>query len=343
MGLGSILTKGLKAVGGVLGGPVGSAAVSALGGIAGSLIGKKSQDSTNRQQRELAEYQYEKNLEMWNRNNEYNTPSAQMQRYQEAGLNPNLIYGSGSAIAGNSSSTPQYQAPQLKAFTDYGDLGATAAINSYNQHRVTNSNVALQEANAQKAMADADRATSASALDTIHATRELFNYNLDRDTRDLLIAKRREAVNNLVSSTNLNNANNSVAGVRVNQIGAMADYYRQLIKQSDANTRLSEKEIERKALEMTMLDVQIKQGKELLKWYEWRVDSLPHNSYSKGYQESMLKLKKWISDREYEYFNEGNTFIDNWKYERIMKTLPLLGGFGNGMSDYLVTDRPIPW
>lgn len=33
------------------------------------------------------------NLELWKLNNEYNSPAAQMQRYQDAGLNPNLIYG----------------------------------------------------------------------------------------------------------------------------------------------------------------------------------------------------------------------------------------------------------
>ena len=35
------------------------------------------------------------NLEMWNRMNKYNSPKAQMQRFKEAGLNPNLIYGMG--------------------------------------------------------------------------------------------------------------------------------------------------------------------------------------------------------------------------------------------------------
>lgn len=31
-------------------------------------------------------------LDMWNLTNQYNSPAAQMQRYQDAGLNPNLIY-----------------------------------------------------------------------------------------------------------------------------------------------------------------------------------------------------------------------------------------------------------
>lgn len=32
------------------------------------------------------------NLELWNLQNQYNTPEAQMKRFQDAGLNPNLIY-----------------------------------------------------------------------------------------------------------------------------------------------------------------------------------------------------------------------------------------------------------
>lgn len=32
------------------------------------------------------------NLQLWHLQNDYNSPAAQMQRYQDAGLNPNLIY-----------------------------------------------------------------------------------------------------------------------------------------------------------------------------------------------------------------------------------------------------------
>lgn len=50
-------------------------------------------------QRQFAEHQaavaYQRQLEMWNKENAYNTPSAQMARYIEAGLNPNLIYNNG--------------------------------------------------------------------------------------------------------------------------------------------------------------------------------------------------------------------------------------------------------
>lgn len=72
-------------------------------------------EAANRGNMELAKYQFEQNLEQWNRQNAYNTPLAQMQRFKEAGLNPNLIYGQGSN--GNASSSPEYKAPTLQAYT----------------------------------------------------------------------------------------------------------------------------------------------------------------------------------------------------------------------------------
>lgn len=53
------------------------------------------------------------NLDMWNRQNEYNLPAAQMARLQAAGLNPNLIYGSGAEVGNARSQAPDYATPHL--------------------------------------------------------------------------------------------------------------------------------------------------------------------------------------------------------------------------------------
>ena len=63
----------------------------------------KKQQEWNRQQ---AEWQNQVNVQNWQMQNEYNTPSNQMKRLQEAGLNPNLIYGNGSASTGNATGAP---------------------------------------------------------------------------------------------------------------------------------------------------------------------------------------------------------------------------------------------
>lgn len=90
--------------------------IPVVGGIAQSVINavqsRSNQNRQNAANRSMAEYQYSKDLEMWNRGNEYNAPMAQMDRLKKAGLNPNLVYGSG-AVAGQSAQTlPKYQAPE---------------------------------------------------------------------------------------------------------------------------------------------------------------------------------------------------------------------------------------
>jgi hypothetical protein len=52
----------------------------------------------------------------WNRQNQYNSPAAQMQRYKDAGLSPHLIYGqqnTAPAIRSTEAKAPQYMAPNI--------------------------------------------------------------------------------------------------------------------------------------------------------------------------------------------------------------------------------------
>lgn len=80
---------------------------------------------------ELADYTYDRNLEMWNMQNAYNDPSAQRQRMEDAGYNPNMIAGGGSGAAGNAGSLPSYQvnAPQVDPVSFYSRIiGAANGI-----------------------------------------------------------------------------------------------------------------------------------------------------------------------------------------------------------------------
>lgn len=77
------------------GGGIGAAiAVAAIPAIV-NMIGNWWQNRQNRKNQEWI--------------NQYNSPTEQMARYRSAGLNPNLIYGSGTTSAGNASSLPSYQ------------------------------------------------------------------------------------------------------------------------------------------------------------------------------------------------------------------------------------------
>lgn len=81
------------------GAAVAGAAVSALGSYAGEVARNKRQW---RYQQKAMDKQQQMNIEAWNMQNAYNTPAMEMQRLEEAGLNPRLVYGSsgGGAPAG---------------------------------------------------------------------------------------------------------------------------------------------------------------------------------------------------------------------------------------------------
>lgn len=59
-----------------------------LGAVAGAGMGYLDAY----QDKAALQYQNKQNIKLWNMQNEYNSPKAQMQRYIDAGLNPNLIY-----------------------------------------------------------------------------------------------------------------------------------------------------------------------------------------------------------------------------------------------------------
>jgi len=142
---------------------VGAAIPSLIGGIA-SLFGQKSKSDHERRlnertiqaQKELAEYGHSKDLEMWNRANEYNAPTQQMSRLREAGLNPRLIYGASSGqAAGTAASTmPKYQAPRPE-YNYSVPISPEGILSMYNDFRKANAEVDLLQQQRKKAEAEA--------------------------------------------------------------------------------------------------------------------------------------------------------------------------------------------
>lgn len=105
---------------GVLGGVLGDVLGGVIGGVSGiaqsaidAKVQRENTDKTIAANKALAEYSYSKDLEMWNKANDYNSPAQQMSRYQSAGLNPNLIYGSGSSAGNTATTLPKFNAPTL--------------------------------------------------------------------------------------------------------------------------------------------------------------------------------------------------------------------------------------
>lgn len=100
-------------------GTAGGATAASTGVAVGQGILGAFQNRANRRHAvRMMDKQREWALADWNMQNEYNSPRAQMQRLQEAGLNPNLVYGQGvQGASGNSGSVRSSDGGQWKGET----------------------------------------------------------------------------------------------------------------------------------------------------------------------------------------------------------------------------------
>lgn len=119
------------------GGGDGSGLIGALIGAGTAIytanVAKQNTNKTIAANKAQSEYAYSKDLEMWNRQNDYNSPEAQMARLKAAGLNPNMIYGSG-ANTGNASTLPKYNAPTLQY--NYQPIDIPSVLGAYQNFRI---------------------------------------------------------------------------------------------------------------------------------------------------------------------------------------------------------------
>lgn len=113
-------TSGMKQMNPYIGAGIGAAA-----NIAGSYINANATKSVNEQQiahnMQMYNLSREDALKMWQIQNDYNSPSEQMKRLREAGLNPHLVYGNGADTTAGAISTPQAHTANLQV-PQYGDM-----------------------------------------------------------------------------------------------------------------------------------------------------------------------------------------------------------------------------
>lgn len=187
----------MSIIGGVISG-VGSL----LGGLGSSAMNNKAVKDTNKANMEIAKYQaqwqqqenekaYQRSLNMWNLQNEYNSPTQQMARIRAAGLNPNLVYGNG--VTGNSSgSTPQYEpakfnAPTMQSYRGW-NLGISDAISQFLAYRTAKAQVDNMEA--QNSLIRQQTATEATKQANIAAStsRSEFDLNMAKELKDVSVS-----------------------------------------------------------------------------------------------------------------------------------------------------------
>jgi len=140
----------------------------------------------NKRRKKESELQYQRQIDLMNMQNQYNSPASQMARYKAAGLNPNLIYGQGTP-GNTATSTPNYSPPQQIApkMDGINILGILTAVADLNNKKVQNDYIQEQtRAVEQKRLND-------GIMNSILGTRNLsdqmkyqfqgkaFDYNLE--------------------------------------------------------------------------------------------------------------------------------------------------------------------
>jgi len=186
---------------------------SLIAGIAGAGANTFSTLSTNKAQRKWNENMYNRQREDaladWARTNQYNSPLAQMQRFKEAGLNPNLIYGQTNNAQPVRNTDVKSWNPQAPAF----NLGQIA--DQYMQAKQAGASIDIMQEQKQKIKAEVNQIDAntlrilsdttgkdisnkflAQNIESQIAQRDASKVKLQTDTAIALDRNEREALRN---------------------------------------------------------------------------------------------------------------------------------------------------
>lgn len=169
------------------------------GFLANGLLNMFNNSRTNEANKEIQRNQQEFDLKMWNLKNFYDSPEQQMLRLKDAGLNPNLVYGSG-GVTGTSG-------PPVKSST-YDSVGPLSGVHIPDILSVIQTVTEVEKGKAeielkksQRDLVDTNKTFQQTLLDygypSAKAGREVLNQFVENatweDKRDALKAQFKKA------------------------------------------------------------------------------------------------------------------------------------------------------
>lgn len=176
-----------------------------LGGLFNS-FGQARQNRLSREfQREMYTRQRQDQLSDWYRQNEYNSPQAQMSRFEAAGLNPNLVYSQGNSGNAGPIPSPDIVRPQFEN-PRFGDAIGSSAMAVLS---------AMYDLDIKKAQLDNFKAqnsviTQEAVLKGLQAGRtelgtekDRFWLDFEREMRPISAEARKEALRQLKTNIDL--------------------------------------------------------------------------------------------------------------------------------------------
>lgn len=164
--------------------------VASFAGPVGNLIGQGinaiNTGKTNQRDRQHQEYMYwlQRNNDVadWDKQNAYNSPQEQMKRLQQAGINPNLVYGSGSATGGTASPVHSTGTSSWRSETPKFDFGTPIQQGMQSYFDVQMKNATLDNLKAQNTAIINEAALKEAQTRSVEASIPLRQFDLDYRT-----------------------------------------------------------------------------------------------------------------------------------------------------------------
>lgn len=176
-------------------------ATSAIGAIGNFFTGGASARKQYQYQSKLMDKQNQQQIDFWKMNNEYNTPFNQRARLEQAGLNPDLMYGgSGNMYQSQMPGAASGSAPNVDygSFSDNLRFAMQAQVMDAQVSKIEMENKLLAEqALSQASLRDLQ---SSQAADALARAEHQGIYNKHADTRYFLENEARGLKNTLLGA-----------------------------------------------------------------------------------------------------------------------------------------------
>lgn len=178
-----------------------NAITSAIGAIGNFFTGGASARKQYQYQSKLMDKQNQQQIDFWKMNNEYNTPFNQRARLEQAGLNPDLMYGgSGNMYQSQMPGAASGSAPNVDygSFSDNLRFAMQAQVMDAQVSKIEHENQLLAEqALTQASLRDLQ---SGQAADALARAEHQKIYNRHADTRYFLENETRSLKNTLLGA-----------------------------------------------------------------------------------------------------------------------------------------------
>lgn len=184
--------------------PLAAAAIGAGANLLGNVGNALSTMHVNKKQRqhnrEMYDLQRQHALDDWNRNNEYNSPQAQMERLRQAGLNPNLVYGNGATTEASPIRNTQMQSwsPSAPQFDFSGIGNAFMAVYDMQQKQAQTDNIKMQQGLIEAEILNKGQQTLNLMANTDKTKTETSNM---REMQAYLVEAQKASIEKLIADT----------------------------------------------------------------------------------------------------------------------------------------------